>query len=102
MPNNNTMLVIEAGVELLDRVLETGGVAAWNEWIERLFDLNIVCTTWSEIKPPPPVTLGMDFSTADLSARKLDGIDFRFAWMVQANLKHSSLQRAKLGSVAFT
>jgi Pentapeptide repeats (8 copies) len=93
------MLQLEAGPEILFVCLERSGVAGWNKFIESLFSRNICCSTWGNRKRPPPISASLNFAGADLSGRNLDSIDFRFPWLLKANLSDCSLRGAQLASI---
>ena len=99
MANGRNMIAVTAGIDLLERAMQQGGAGAWNDMIDRLFALNVICTTWNDNKPAPPLSITLDFSDSDLSNRNLDNFDLRYAWMPGCNLAGSSLRRAQFGFV---
>ena len=96
------MLLLEVGPEVLFRCAEEAGATGYNRFVRSLFDQNLLCPTWSEWKEgkqPPPLSVGLNFSSADLSNRNWDGFDFRYAWLYRANLSKCSLRQTQLASI---
>jgi uncharacterized protein YjbI with pentapeptide repeats len=73
--------------------LKTHSVQEWNYWIQRLVDLNLVCSVWREGKRHP-IVLTFDFQGADLSNRQLDQLDFSQCDLACANFSRASVRGA--------
>lgn len=96
------IIEIRHDVEFLEEMLESGGVAGWNAWVRSIsssLTWNPLSPGWLEGEAEPPIQVDLNFSGADLSNRRLDGIDLSFAWLEGAVFDGSSLRGARLVSV---
>ena len=70
-------------------------VKEWNDWMQRLFDQNLVCPVWSDRVQPPPLILHFDFRTADFPNLNLDGLDLSACDLAGVNFSGASLRGAR-------
>ena len=92
------LITVDFGPDLLERLLNEGGVAAWNGYIESLYRRNLMPCHWAAGEEPPPVSIGFNFSGLKMAGRNLDGIDLWLCDLDNADLDSASLRGARIGS----
>ncbi len=98
--DSDVIINLEFGTGLLIRILDEGGVQAWNRFLGQLFDRNEVAGAWSHGETPPLVDVGFDFSGLHAPRKDLDGIDLWLCSLDGANFDRTSLRGAKIGCCA--
>lgn len=81
--------------DFLLEFLERFSITEWNTWMKRLFERNLVCSVWSGIQEPPPLTLSFDLRGADLRNLNLDGLDLTECDLTGTNFSYASLRGAR-------
>lgn len=89
------MIDVEFGADLLIRILDKGGVRAWNRFVVNLKDL--LPGFWASGETPPLVNVGFDFSGLQVACRNLDGIDLWLCQLEGANFDGTGLRGARIG-----
>jgi hypothetical protein len=93
----DTMIILEFGASLLTRILDEGGVQAWNRFLGQLFKRNEVAGSWSARETPPLIDVWFDFSDLHAPKMNLDGIDLWLCRLDGANFDGALLRGARIG-----
>jgi hypothetical protein len=92
------MINIEFGTSLLIRILDDGGVRAWNRFLGQLFKRNEVAGAWSPGETPPLVDFGFDFRNLQVPCMNLEGVDLWLCELEGANFDGAALLGARIGN----
>lgn len=79
--------------DVLIAILDSFGVAGWNDFLARLSDANIAFSTIA-LDAVPPVMADIKFTGIDLRGRDLDGISLRYCLLDGATFAGCSLRGA--------
>ena len=72
-------------------------VPGWNAFVASLFERRLLAACWSRAERPPPLVILIDFSGLRRAHYRLDGADFRYCWLQDADFTGASLRNARLG-----
>ena len=91
------LLNVVLGPAFLLALVGKFGVPGWNAWLRSMVDGGFLPVGWSPDEPAPPCWYWLDFSNADFSRRRWDGIDLGLAYLEKVDFNEASLAGARIG-----
>ena len=104
MVNGNSprvpMVVVEFDKTIFLQILGEGGIPAWNRYVADLSARNLIPPMWGTgcgDGKPPPLAAMVDLAGIRLRNYRLDGANFAYCWLADADLSSSSLKGVVMG-----